>query len=768
MALNKIPRWAWVIALGALLLLPMLGQYGLWDPAEIRQADVAREVATKGTYADVTVNGRYTPRPPLYVWLVATGFKLLGVNELAGRLPLALCALLALLLAFRVGERLLDEKGGLTAAFVLATTPAFIFQARQLASDMVYYTCLLAAIGGLAAYLWPASGKRSRLDLGIGAAGLALGFLAKGLMLGTALPLLSVGLAVALCWKLEHKSDEAGVWAASDGDDIKVGQTLGETMPAIYKPLAIALVAVAAVIVVAMMTLAHSKFLLLGAAYRKLALPPTFEEPMRDVGWGLFPWFALVPIALTAFLWAQRSGAEGRRRDAFPKLVLLLVCTIGYFTAALWVAYLGKVRYPALPLLSVAVGLFAYEAWRSDARHGLWGLAAAGLILVLQQDFYMAPRSLAFSHLIEHAKYPVDLKIKVAIRLIGLGMTLMLFFALRGAPERPVQRAFVISETASKWWRPFRWLAEVSLSIVNGAIGIFTHIGNFVRYLAGPRDRNFWIAGATLALIFAAWCSLWLTPQLSLHMSNKALFMTYHRCKSQGERLAQYMVSGRGAAYYNNGQVDQVRGRQQLFKLLNGSKRVFVLVPSSQLGSLDQAARKQKVPYHVLDDRNSHYLILSNKLTGSCNKDLNPLRRLVLNKRPNPQHKLEINFENRVKLIGFDLDRTVSRGGKFRIKLYFHVQSRVPAGYKIFIHFDQPAHRFHGDHDPLGGKYPTQYWLPGDYIIDPHDVEIPLLTTPSGRYKIYMGFWRGSTRLKVLKGPKDRHNRAILGNLRVR
>ena len=126
------------------------------------------------------------------------------------------------------------------------------------------------------------------------------------------------------------------------------------------------------------------------------------------------------------------------------------------------------------------------------------------------------------------------------------------------------------------------------------------------------------------------------------------------------------------------------------------------------------------------------------------------------------------NFENKVKLIGYDVADTVSRGGKFTITLYFQVLAKLPAGYKLFIHFDQPANRFHGDHEPLDGKYPTQYWLPGDYIVDPHEVEIPFITTPAGPYQIFAGFWLGESRLKVVEGPNDGVNRVPLGDLRVK
>ena len=43
---SSIPRWVWLLLLGGLLILPRMGTYGLWDPTEIREADVASERAS--------------------------------------------------------------------------------------------------------------------------------------------------------------------------------------------------------------------------------------------------------------------------------------------------------------------------------------------------------------------------------------------------------------------------------------------------------------------------------------------------------------------------------------------------------------------------------------------------------------------------------------------------------------------------------------------------------------------------------------------------
>ncbi|PID38991.1 MAG: hypothetical protein CSB49_02585 [Proteobacteria bacterium] len=488
--------------------------------------------------------------------------------------------------------------------------------------------------------------------------------------------------------------------------------------------------------------------------YRKVAFPPTFDKALRDFGFAFFPWFALAPLMLWQFVSEIKDGTQQPREEAgFAKLVIVLSVVLGYTAAVLWPGFFGKLRMPTLAICALGVGIWAWQAYQRGDRRPFWGVVAAGLILALHQDFVMRPNTLAFSHLVDSARYPKDLNIKVATRLFGIALAALFFLAFSGPSQRIVAN----------------FQGRFTGGVANVFARLLDKLGAGLRSLGGEGGRHYYLAAGGGALIFAAWCSLWLTPQLSYHMSNKTLFETYHRCKQGGERLAQYRVSGRGAAYYNNGQVDSIRHQGELFTTLKKSQRSFILIPSNYLGSIDQSARQRRINYHVLDDSNSHYLIISNKLGGSrCEKDKNPLRKLVFRAPQKPQKRASVNWENKVELYGYDLPDTVTRGRSFTIRLHFKVLKRLPANYKIFIHFDKPASRFHGDHKPVGGMYPTQYWLPGDYIISEKEVDIPLLTTPSGRYAIMIGFWQGSRRFKVVKGPNDGVNRSRIGYLRVR
>jgi hypothetical protein len=113
----------------------------------------------------------------------------------------------------------------------------------------------------------------------------------------------------------------------------------------------------------------------------------------------------------------------------------------------------------------------------------------------------------------------------------------------------------------------------------------------------------------------------------------------------------------------------------------------------------------------------------------------------------------------------------VRRPGKIPLDLIFRVYARPPAGFKIFVHFDGPAApRLIGDHDPLNKTFGTAFWLPGEYIRDHYEVDVPLMTTPAGNYTVLMGFWPGGEgkRLKVTSGTNDGSDRVRLGTIEIK
>jgi hypothetical protein len=71
--------------------------------------------------------------------------------------------------------------------------------------------------------------------------------------------------------------------------------------------------------------------------------------------------------------------------------------------------------------------------------------------------------------------------------------------------------------------------------------------------------------------------------------------------------------------------------------------------------------------------------------------------------------------------------------------------------------------RFSLDHIPLEGAYPTQDWLPGEYIRDPYNLLLPSHLTP-GQYTMYIEVLHPLDRRPLRSGPARKID---IGELRI-
>ena len=170
--LRKVPLWGWALLFSVALCLPRLGSFGFWDPWELKIADQAREIAGSGHLFDATVGGRYPDGKGLAFFLAALGIKLFGAGEFGARIFNTLTALGCLMAVYWAAAGMFRRRAALLATLALGTMTIFTLEARQLTSDAPEMAGLALAIGGLAQYAWPASGKRRLLDLLIACAGM--------------------------------------------------------------------------------------------------------------------------------------------------------------------------------------------------------------------------------------------------------------------------------------------------------------------------------------------------------------------------------------------------------------------------------------------------------------------------------------------------------------------------------------------------------------------------------------------------------------------
>ncbi|MEM1322679.1 MAG: glycosyltransferase family 39 protein [Bacteroidota bacterium] len=103
-----------IIALvAALFFVPFLGGVHLFDWDEINFAEISREMLLTEDYLRIYVDFQpFWEKPPLFFWLQALAMKAFGIGEFAARLPNALCGVLTLVLLYRIGKHLYNERFG--------------------------------------------------------------------------------------------------------------------------------------------------------------------------------------------------------------------------------------------------------------------------------------------------------------------------------------------------------------------------------------------------------------------------------------------------------------------------------------------------------------------------------------------------------------------------------------------------------------------------------------------------------------------------------
>ena len=140
---------AFVISLGAAILLPNLGNMGLFDCWETHYGEVAREMVVRNDYLyPHWKNAYFFSKPVLLMWMMAGGFELAGADgrtgplpeytELGARIGVALIALIALISVFLAMSLVFNRRAGIFSAIVLITSPMFLMIGRQAITDMPY------------------------------------------------------------------------------------------------------------------------------------------------------------------------------------------------------------------------------------------------------------------------------------------------------------------------------------------------------------------------------------------------------------------------------------------------------------------------------------------------------------------------------------------------------------------------------------------------------------------------------------------------------
>jgi 4-amino-4-deoxy-L-arabinose transferase-like glycosyltransferase len=695
----------WAVFMGAAVILPFLGSAGLWDPWETHYAEVARRMVVDGDWITPRwQNELFFSKPVLIFWMMASSFKLFGISALAARIPFAIVGILGVYLAYRFVSRLTDSRKGLWAALVMATSPFYFFIARQAITDIVFCVFLLGALG---CFLMVALEEKPRLRdiLGIY---IYAGLVALGKTpVGLAIPLL-----VVLCYLLL-----SGDWRVLKKIKLHIG------IPVFFL---IAAPWYIAVLVLHGKTFFNEFFLhhnIQRAFTGVHGERATFEYFFREMGYGFFPWVALIPVAFGRIACRLRGGearlslgepgpaTAGIRLDLF----LLVWLAVAFATFTLIVTKFHHYVFPALPPLALLTGLTLAErdagGWRFLAPLG------ALLLAMVANDIVSSP-----AHLSNLCTYAYD----------------------RQLPEEDYPR----------------WIL-LGIAAAAGAVLVAAHFMKRRRLAAWALAGIAVVCTATLA-----WAYI---PRLGHTLSQEDLFRTYEKVKKPGDKLYQYQMNWRGEVFYSADTIVKLSSESSVRNVLTQEGRVFIVSVSDGFAAVDRIARLTTGQHlHVLPGSNERYTLASNRIDEGM-EDSNPLAQNIFKEPPPISHPLRAEFEEGVAFLGYDVKpEKPATGGSFEITLYFEALKSVSRNWQVFIHIDGHGHEFHrlnGDHYPLKGLFPTNRWLQGDIVRDTVRLDVPIEFTAK-RYTIYLGFFIGSRRMKVLPGfPQDGEDRVRAGVL---
>jgi hypothetical protein len=230
------------------------------------------------------------------------------------------------------------------------------------------------------------------------------------------------------------------------------------------------------------------------------------------------------------------------------------------------------------------------------------------------------------------------------------------------------------------------------------------------------------------------------------------------------------------ASYYAGGEVRTFTGATEGFAWLTeqDERRRWLVVRARDVAQMNSLFRGRPPARNlpVLDARSSEILLVSNRIQPG-EKNENPFAKWILDERPSPQRRLDVDFNGQLHAIGWEVTtpagepvRWVRAGTPYVFRFYYEVKRNISGEWQTFIHVDGYQRRYNGDHDTLEGKYSFNLWRPGDYVVDIHPFELEPNFT-AGTYTVFLGLFRGDQRLHVVRGG-DADDRVNAGPLEVR
>jgi hypothetical protein len=809
---NGLPILLCLVAIFGLIYGVTAG--ALWDPHELSVAELSRRIALNllgGSNLSIPGADNSLPiradlgRGELPFTSAALGFRLFGLSEWAGRVPLVLWALAGLGALFASLSALWDRRAGLYGVAILATTPLYFLQARTLLGDGVTLATFTLAWSCLsAAVLAPSLGLRGRAAFALaGALGLYGGFWCRGLVLSVAAPALAVGLAARFAPPASRVARGLG-WAL-----LALGlAALGVGLAAL-----------------SLVEKTHDYSVLVGSSLRlpdSAAPTPSFDAALGRFVHAAFPWSALGPLALALPLRRAPSGESEPQRAAALSALLAFSLALG---AIAWVEpSLGELSLPAAGAFAALLALSLRELETRPRALPLLALCSAALAVIIGLDLRAYPEKVLAGFGVAGGALPESLHDRSAalwlVSALALAGALGLWLFDHDEDAAPVFRAAEYRRVLGTLQQAYEGNLVFSLLVLEaGLVGflllsaiserlvhleqldgfgvltrklvaglaVLTPLLAFVPLQAmAARDASRWLfrrpwlsrpqALLGVATLIGIAGSVSFYPAVSRQLAPKQVFDRYRELGRPGEPLGMLGEASVSARYQAGASAETLGSLSSAFEWLeaggSGGPRRWLLVRASDLPDLNARFRERhqrNLP--VLDARSSELVLASNR-TLPGERDQSPLAGLVLSEPPVAQHPLRAVLGKKLEVLGYSIlgadgnpRPRITPATPYRFVIYYRVLAPLSGKWKTFVHIDGLQRRFNADHVPLEGRYPLAYWGEGDIIVDSTELLLEPNFSP-GRYQLYFGLYQGERRLEVSEGPSA-DDRVVAGRLEI-
>lgn len=519
---------------GVLMLLVPMATTGIWDPVELRVADAASRVAAALMHAKLPVAPEGVPvvlptlgeigRGELPYTSIALGFRVFGLHDWAGRLPLALWVIVALVATVAWVHRYVNTRAAVWAALIFPTIPIIFFQARFMLGDATTIGTLTASFACLCFGCIdpPRAGimaVRARVSwILLGAVMSAAGVLSRGLLIAVAVPFLAVGATVVVAMPRRIP---------------KQGSATAATIVT-WVVLAVGIVAsgVGVWITSRIAPQRGASLILQGTSLQRGFHPHAFDSIVSQIGHGLFPWSGALVFAIAALL---RQLLRGMATDAHQRATSGLLMLM--FLAAAAQTWLGSFGATFPFAASAAVAAISGIWLDGISQRGLGlrivSIGVIALLVVLVADYENIPDKILAATASADAHLPASFKKESTQWAQGCcGVIFVSWLAFGFGFGDGTRRFWCKEERRSliargrKLWRGQLgfYVLLIETALVTGAILLLaTRLGLPLRRLrdvgSPSRELLFWswlaIPGLVVLLWLASPClplSIWFLP----------------------------------------------------------------------------------------------------------------------------------------------------------------------------------------------------------------------------------------------------------------